>query len=472
MTAARPHGESTADRPGGGWEWTRELDAVLTRRRDELVALAERLIAFETPCPPGRNTAEIQEFLASRLRRLDADVELVPLYPGDPQLVAHLRGTGGGRSLILNGHVDVASTAPDEPWTSPPFRPVQRDGRLYGRGAADMKGGIAAAIVALETVFAMPARPRGDIHVQLVTGEEMGEAGTLRAIEHTPRADLALVMEPSGGEISLGQGGVVTGWITIQSPTTFHDAMRRRMIHAGGGVSGASAIEKMVPVLQALQALERHWAVVKSHPGFAPGTTTINPAAIEGGRHPAFVADRCALWITVHYYPGETMEAATAEIEEIVRAAAAADPWLREHPPAFRWGGRSMIEDRGEVFPAFETPRDHPGAMLLARAHHDVYGAPPSYRMSGGVCDAGWLSQAGIPSLVYGPEGWGQAHAVDESVAIDALLRCARVYARVIAAWSGMDDAAGTPSRAPAGEPRGSGVANGTDDVAGGEGTP
>ncbi|HEV2439158.1 MAG TPA: acetylornithine deacetylase [bacterium] len=453
---SREDGETVATARRPAWPWARALDAALAARREELFELTGRLIAFETPCPPGRNTGPIQAFLAERLRALDAEVRMVPLYPGDSQLVALLAGRGGsgvivagesgvsrsagGRSLLLNGHVDVASTAPDEPWTAPPFRPLRRDGRLYGRGATDMKGGIAAALVALEAVVATLGRPRGNVVAQFVTGEEMGEAGTLTAIEHTPPADLALVLEPSSGEISLGQGGVVTGWITIQSPETFHDAMRRRMIHAGGGVRGASAIEKMVVVLHALQALERHWAVAKSHPGFAPGTTTINPAVIEGGRHPAFVADRCALWITVHFYPGETMEGVTREIEAAVRAAAAADPWLRDHPPAFRWGGRSMIEDRGEVFPAFETPADHPGTMLVAQAHADVCGAAPAYRASGGVCDAGWLAERGIPAVVYGPGGWGQAHAVDEYVALDDLVRCARVYARVIAGWT---DAAG-----------------------------
>src|SRR5207253_5260564 len=167
-------------------------------------------------------------------------------------------------------------------------------------------------------VLETAGRRRGDVFVHLVTGEEMGEGGTLLALDHTPPVEFALVPEPTAGELSLGQGGVVTGWITIQSPQTYHDAVRRRMIHAGGGIAGASAIEKMMKVLQALQDLERHWAVMKSHPGFPPGVTTLNPAAIEGGRHPAFVADRCALWITVHFYPGETAEGVTAEIERTV----------------------------------------------------------------------------------------------------------------------------------------------------------
>lgn len=416
---------------------TLALDEYVSAHREDLFRLTETLVAYETPCPPGRNAEGIQEFLARHLSALGAEVRMVPLYPGDPQLVGRLPGRNGGRSLLLNGHVDVAATAAGEPWTHPPFGPVRRNGRIYGRGAADMKGGIAAALISLEAVLRTLGRLNGDVIIQMVTGEEMGEAGTRAALEHTPPAEFAVVPEPTAGEVSLGQGGVVTGWITIQSPQTFHDALRRRMIHAGGGVHGASAIEKMMLVLQALQGLERHWAVTKSNPGFPVGTNTINPAVIEGGRHPAFIADRCALWVTVHFYPGETAEGVTGEIERTVLAAAAADPWLRDHSPVFRWGGRSMIEDRGEVFPAFETDPGHPAAALLTRAHEEVHGAAPPCRMSTSVCDAGWIAARGIPAAIYGPGRWEQAHAVDEYVAMEELVACARVYARLIAAWCG-----------------------------------
>lgn len=413
------------------------LDRFLGDHTEELYRLVESLVAFATPSPPGRNTEAIQRFLGDTLAGWGAEVRTVPLYPGDVEVIARLPGRGAGRSLLINGHVDVAQTTPGEAWTDPPFHPVRREGRIYGRGATDMKGGIASALSALRAVLETGGRPRGDVLVHLVTGEEMGEGGTQLALDHTPPVEFALVPEPSAGALSLGQGGVVTGWITIQSPQTYHDAVRRRMIHAGGGVEGASAIEKMMKVLHALQDLERHWAVMKSHPGFPPGTTTLNPAAIEGGRHPAFVADRCALWITVHFYPGETAEGVTAEIERTVLAASAADPWLRTHPPTFRWGGRSMIEDRGEIFPAFETDPGHPAIAIIERAHRAVHGALPAKRMSTSVSDAGWLAARGIPTVVYGPGGWEQAHAIDECVATADLLACARVYARVIAEWCG-----------------------------------
>lgn len=269
---------------------------------------------------------------------------------------------------------------------------------------------------------------------QSVVGEEAGEAGTQACNERGYRADFALVPDTSDLAIQ-GQGGVITGWITIQSPQTFHDGVRARMIHAGGGVAAASAIEKMMKVIAALQELERHWAVTKAYPGFPPGANTINPAVIEGGRHAAFVADRCALWVTVHFYPDETYESVSAEVERHVLAAAAADPWLRDHPPAFRWGGRSMLEERGEVFPALPLDREHPAVRELAAACEATLGRPAELGMSSTVTDAGWLGHAGIPAAICGPGELRFAHAVDESVAVSQLLDAAKIYARFIAAW-------------------------------------
>ncbi len=123
-----------------------ELDRFLTGHEEDLYALAERLVSFETPCPPGRNTEAIQRFLSEMLGEWGAEVQTLALYPGDVEVVAQFRGRGDGRSLLINGHVDVASTAPGEAWSHPPFAPARRDGRIYGRGATDMKGGIAAAI--------------------------------------------------------------------------------------------------------------------------------------------------------------------------------------------------------------------------------------------------------------------------------------------------------------------------------------
>jgi acetylornithine deacetylase len=191
----------------------------------------------------------------------------------------------------------------------------------------------------------------------------------------------------------------------------------------------------MMKIISALQELERHWAVTKSYPGFPPGMNTINPAVIEGGRHAAFIADKCGLWITVHFYPNESFEQIIAEIEQHVLAAAAADPWLRQHPPTFRWGGRSMIEERGEIFPSLELDAGHSAVKKLAAAYERHTGRPPVIDMSPTVTDAGWFAHAGIPAVIFGPGELRHAHAVDESVDPEELIAFAQIIARFIVDW-------------------------------------
>lgn len=413
-----------------------DVDAWLCAHRDELLQTLAALVAFPTPSPPGRNTAAAQAYVAGRLEAAGCGVTTFEVHPGDPDVVGVRPGTGGGRSLLLNGHVDVAEVGDDAAWCRPPFRLTLERDRAYGRGAADMKGGLAAGLLALDALGACGIRLRGAVTFESVIGEEQGEAGTAEACARGYRGDLAVVLDSSGLRAQ-GQGGVVTGWIVIQSPETHHDGLRARMIHAGGGLRGASAVEKMCRVIAALGDLERHWAVTWQYPGFPPGTTTINPAVIEGGRHPAFIADRCALWITVHFYPDRTWQDVAAEVEAFVRRAAAADPWLALHPPSFRWGGRSMLVDRGEVFPPVPLDADHPGIRTLLHAHAAVAGAPPAVGMSATVSDGGWLAEAGMPTVIYGPGRLEQAHAVDEWVDVRDVLTVARVVARTALRWCG-----------------------------------
>jgi acetylornithine deacetylase/succinyl-diaminopimelate desuccinylase family protein len=365
------------------------------------------------------------------------EVDRWAVFPGDDNVVGRLSGTASSEanSLIINGHIDVAEVGDDAGWTHPPFALTKgSDGRLYGRGVADMKGGLAASLFAIQMLREHGVELKGDLTFQSVIGEEAGEAGTLAAIERGYTADYAVVVDTSNLHMQ-GQGGVITGWITIESPTTLHDGMRARTIHAGGRVHGASAIEKMMKIISALQELERHWAVMKSYPGTPAGSNTINPAVIEGGRHAAFIADRCALWITVHFYPNENYEQIIQEIEDHVQRATSADLWLREHPPVFRWGGRSMIEERGEIFPSLELDHDHPALLALQASYENQTKQAPVVDMSPTVTDAGWFGHAGIPAVLFGPGELAHAHAVDESIDPEQLVQFAQIMARFIADW-------------------------------------
>ncbi|ULL16235.1 acetylornithine deacetylase [Paenibacillus sp. H1-7] len=406
------------------------------RRQEELVGLAERLIRYPTPAPPARNTAEAQQYIAGFLENLGFAIDQWDVYPGDPNVVGVKKGTSSGdyKSLIINGHIDVAEVNADEAWEKDPFEPIVKDGRLIGRGASDMKGGLAGALFAVQLLAEAGIQLPGDLLFQSVIGEEVGEAGTLQCCKRGFTADFAVVVDTSDLHIQ-GQGGVITGWVTVKSRQTHHDATRRSMIHAGGGLYGASAIEKMVKLIQGLQDLERHWAVTKSYPGYLPGTNTINPAVIEGGRHAAFIADECRLWITVHFYPDETYEGVAQEIEEHLLRVAQADPWLRENPPQFRWGGTSMIEDRGEVFPSLQVDPGHPAVQLLSQAHERVHSQPAVIDVSPTVTDGGWFGDAGIPAAIYGPGNLHNAHSVNESVPIRQLVHFTKVLLRFIYEW-------------------------------------
>ena len=408
--------------------------AQVEKNQDFLIKLTSEMVRFNTANPPGGNTFEAQNWFAGVLRETGFTTELFDVYPHEPDLVGVMKGTGGGRSIILNGHMDVAEVRPDENWTHPPFEPLVRDGRIYGRGTTDMKGGLAACVVALRSIMESKIKLRGDVVFESVIGEEAGEAGTIRCIERGYKADFALIPEPSEFNIA-GQGGVITGWITIKSPQTIHDGARRLCIHAGGGLDGANAIEKMTKIIAGLQELERYWAVMKSHPMMPIGTTTINPAVIEGGRHPAFMADECRLWITVHYLPNEDHDQVTKEIERTVLNVAKADPWLTNNLPQFKWGGSSLVRDRGEVFPPANIDPNHIGVRTISQAYRDVTGKQADVVCWPSVSDAGWFARAGIPVAIFGPGSLRQAHIVNEYVEIADLLTAAKSIALTIVNW-------------------------------------
>jgi formylaminopyrimidine deformylase len=412
----------------------KKLMEAVDESRDYLIQLTSDLVRFNTANPPGHNTIEAQTWFATKLNELGFRTELFDVFPGEPDLVGSLSGSGGGRSIILNGHMDVAEVRPNEKWNTDPFQPVLKDGRIYGRGTDDMKGGLAACLSAIHAIQRVDVKLRGDVFLESVIGEEAGEPGTVKCLERGYKADFALIPEPSDFNIG-GQGGVITGWITIKSPQTIHDGARRLCIHAGGGMDGANAIEKMMKLIVALQELERHWAVVKSHPMAAPGTTTINPAVIEGGRHPAFMADECKLWVTIHFLPNEDYEKVIQDVEKYLLDVAKTDPWLRNNPPQFKWGGTSLVRDKGEVFPPADIDPNHPTVKTVARAHKIATGTEAPIVSWASVSDAGWFAKAGIPAVIYGPGSLKRAHIVNEYVEVGELVTAAKTIALTVADW-------------------------------------
>lgn len=432
----------------------------IERRRPELVELLASLVTFDTRAPGpdlmAREEAALQAHLAQRLRAAGLEVELwepdvraLPptRYPiaegyhfrGRPQLVARRAGTRAGsragagtagRSLLFNGHIDVVSAEPLELWTTPPFRPAVRNGRLYGRGACDMKGGVAAMVFATEMLSALEVPLRGELIVNTVTDEESTGAGALASVAHGVAADGGIVPEPTALTAWLGTRGSLMPEIVVPGRAG-HAGFPHQHWTAGGPVN---AIEKMQLVLAALQALREEWRDRSDvqHPYLRTGT--IVPTSLHAGQwivsYPASATLRCH----VQYLPGQadgdgSGEPVMREIEERVQAAAGADPWLAAHPPTFTW--------HGEAPPAFHGPSEPISATTLDAMAS--LGLKRTIATRTTWFDAATFSRADTPTIGFGPGAIAAAHAVDEFVELDELVRAAQVLAVVAMRFCGVE---------------------------------
>jgi acetylornithine deacetylase/succinyl-diaminopimelate desuccinylase family protein len=422
-------------------------------RRDELVALVRNLVAHASENPKllagaaaqARATAAeaaCQDEMAAQLASLGLQLDRFEALPGRDDVVGRLAGSGGGRSLILNGHVDVVPAGDRAAWPHDPWGGELETGRLWGRGACDMKGGIACGIVALRALQSLGVQLRGDVVFQSVVDEEAGGPGTRAALARGHVADAAIVLEPTAREIVTAEGGLEWVRVVVRGRTG-HSAIRYRSVHAGGRGEAVSAIEKAVKLLAAVAELERHWAVHKLHPLMPRGITTINPGVIAGGSGGGAdgipngmlaysnFADYCALGLSLKYLPDERGEDVRAEFEHYIARVAVADPWLREHPPEIEWGVS------GVSFPPSEVSSEHPLVVSVCNAFRAVAGEP---RLAGfeAVSDLAWLAEAGIPAVLYGPGDFAQAHSSAEYVGVDELVEVTSVVALALCDWCGV----------------------------------
>jgi acetylornithine deacetylase/succinyl-diaminopimelate desuccinylase family protein len=426
--------------------------AAVGDQRDELIALVRALVSHPSENPKllteagaqARATAAeaaCQDAISAELVALGFEIDRFEALPGRYDVVGRLAGAGGGRSLILNGHVDVVPAGDPSAWPHDPWGGELEGGKLWGRGACDMKGGIGCGIVALRALQALGVRLAGDVVFQSVVDEETGGPGTHTALARGHVADAAIVLEPTARTIVTVEGGLEWVRVVVRGRTG-HSAIRYRSVHAGGRGEAVSAIEKAVKLLAAVAELERHWAVHKVHPLMPRGITTINPGVIAGGSGGGAdgvpngmiaysnFADYCALGLSLKYLPDERGEDVKAEFEQYIARVAAADPWLREHPPEIEWG------IAGVSFPPSEVPSSHPLVTTLSAAFEAVAGEP---RLAGfeAVSDLAWLAEAGIPAVLYGPGDFAQAHSSAEYVAVDDLVEVATVVALAICDWCG-----------------------------------
>jgi acetylornithine deacetylase len=365
---------------------------------DAAVLLALQLVGMDSTNPQlvagGAGEAQVAQIIAARLRAAGLEVSMTEVAPGRPNVVGRLRGRGGGRSLMLCGHTDVVGAEP------PGFTPSVRDGRLYGRGTVDMKGGLAAAVVAVERLAASGSALDGDVLVAGVIDEEWVSAGAERLVaEHG--ADAAILPEQSDLDVIVEHGGFA--WFDVHS----------RGVESPGiePEAGVDAIALLAPVLSGLVELDRELA---QRPRRRYGRPSVHPSTISGGTQFPVYAAACTLGIERCLVAGESVAGARAEIDALLTRARLADPRLEAEVELVVGREPVSLDESGPLVRALDA---------AIEAHT---GRAPAHVGDMGWADSGILAEAGIPCAIFGPAGDGH-HTAHEYVTVASLIACAEI---------------------------------------------
>jgi acetylornithine deacetylase len=405
-----------------------ELATVGAVDRDRIAADLAAVVAH--PSLTG-SEGEVQTEMALRMTTAGLEVERVdvpaaelaldPDFPGvevarevHPVVAGRLGDRESGRRAIIAGHVDVVGGGDELQWTSPPFQPRIADGLLYGRGACDMKAGVVAGLAAMRALVEAEVELGGEAILLTVPGEEDGGAGMLAAIRSGYAGGVAVITEPTELQIVTATAGAITFTLTIEGRSA-HAAFRRE---------GVSAIEKLWPIVRALDQNEQErndGETLRAMRDLGlPYPTSIGRVA--AGEWSSTVPDRLVAEGRFGVRVGQTVGEAEAELRDVIAEACAADDWLRDHPAG--------VEISGGRFGSASVANDHPLSWGLAETARDVLGKLPDFLGMPYGADARLLIDHGdTPTVLYGPGDPNLAHAPDEHVALEDVARCARVLA-------------------------------------------
>lgn len=417
------------------------LQEVLEQNKERYIEELKKLIAIDTHDIGhgigGGLEKEGQDYLAGLLESMGADkivkdpmdeaviLECLEKHQegnaGHDQtdrynIYATFKGKRGGKSLLFNSHIDVMPADDAEEWTYPPFEPVIADGRLYGRGAADMKGGLMASVMAVKLLQDAGYELPGDVIITSVCDEEGGGNGSMQAVMRGLRADGVVNCEGTSDELILAH----MGWVF------FRVDFEGKACHSGGKKNGVSAIDKAIKVIQALNEREHQWLLEYKHP-LLPAPN-LNVGVIAGGNAGSTVPGDCTFSTCVHYIPNQmSHDQVVAEFTETVNRAARSDPWMEEHPPKI-----TMYQAGG----GFEMEPGHEFVKTFRNAYREVRGKDVKIVGSPAGCDSRlWRNIAGCPTIQFGPGNLAQCHAVDEWVSTEDYLRAILIYANLILEW-------------------------------------
>lgn len=402
----------------------------------ELVALLQALVRI--PSVTGEEGA-IQEMIAAELKAMGLSVDMwepdwqalkahpgyVAVdqgYEGRPNVVGTLSGSGGGRSLLLNGHVDVIPSGPAQGWAFGPWSGELEGGRVHGRGSSDMKAGLAAMTMAVKAIVGVGVQLRGDVILEYTVDEELSGNGTLACVQRGYAADAGICCETSSMRIQPGSIGRIWFEITVRGKAA---GIQRHW-------EGVSAIDKGYFVAQVVTDFERLRVQHVSHPLY-PEIREAIPCTVgvfeSGSYHSAF-PDTCVLKGSMATVPGEDSDTVKREFAEFLRSRSATDPWLAEHSPEVAFVG--YFAEPSEI------PVHSPIVDCLSRSFRSVRGREPVISGREGAADTRHLNSFGAtPTVIFGPGRTEQMHANNEWADADDLVAATKVMAVAILEWCG-----------------------------------
>jgi acetylornithine deacetylase len=376
------------------------------------IRLLEELVKINSVNPslvPGApGEVEIAEFLAGHMSSLGLEVRVDEVRPGRLNAIGVLKGSGRGKSLMLNGHTDTVGI---DYMKIDPLDPVVKDGRMYGRGTFDMKGGLASLLAATKAVVDSGVELRGDVVVAAVCDEEYASIGTERVVEQV-RTNAAIVGEPTDLQIQVAHKGFA--WIDIET----HGVAA----HGSAWQLGVDAIAKMGRVQVGLERLQEEVLPKKKH-GLV-GPASVHASIISGGRELSTYPDHCRLQVERRLIPGETRRDVDEEMRALLASIADIDPKFR--------GEYEIAFFRGPM----EVPKEEEICRVLRRSSQEVTGSEPHFVGGSGWLDTQIIWERGTPAVAFGPGGWG-AHAAEEFVDVDSVIDAAKVLERAVLLYCG-----------------------------------
>ncbi len=394
------------------------------------------------------NEQGAQDFMAGELSargyeldRWQIDLDEIGHLPGFSPVLApyedavnvvgsHRSRTGAGRSLILNGHIDVVPEGPLDMWDSPPFAPRIADGWFYGRGAGDMKAGLASNLFALDALRACGLAPAADVFVQSVVEEECTGNGALACLARGYKADAALIPEPFAESLVTAQLGVI--WFQVH--------LKGLPTHVAYAGSGSNAIEAAIPLIAALHEMEARWNLPEQRSAdyaHMDHALNLNIGKIEGGDWTSSVPAWCVFDVRMAIFPGQGIEAAKAEIEAVLLDAARENASLKNVLPEIVYHG---FHAEGYALSADKSAAAAKAIGALDAAHGAVTGRALDRTAITATTDARFFGlYADTPALVYGPRAEA-IHGFNERVELDSMRRVTKATALFVADWCGVEE--------------------------------